>query len=90
MPLLVLLTRHHSSQAALPTNQIQSNKLPNKSIKYAIILFQIKQIEKPRFDMTFDIFDTGYEVGDRIYRAGGTRLCSLPGTGSMLKAGELI
>jgi hypothetical protein len=31
--------------AALPTNQIQSNKLPNKSIKYAIISFQIKQIE---------------------------------------------
>jgi hypothetical protein len=63
---------------ALPTNQTQSNKLPNKSIKYTIILFQIKQMEKSRFEMTFDIFDTGYEVGDMIYRAGGRVFAAYP------------
>jgi hypothetical protein len=43
---------------ALPTDQIQSNKLPNKSIKYAKILFQIKRIQNPGFEITFDIFGT--------------------------------
>jgi hypothetical protein len=33
---------------ALPTNQIQSNKLPNKSIKCAKILFQNQTNEKYR------------------------------------------
>jgi hypothetical protein len=37
---------------------MQSNQLPNKSTKYAKILFQIKQIQKPGFEITFDIFDT--------------------------------
>jgi hypothetical protein len=45
--------------AALPMNQIQSNKLPNKSIKYAKILFQIKQMQNTGFEITFAIFDTG-------------------------------
>jgi hypothetical protein len=31
-------------KVALPTDQIQLNKLLNKSIKYTKILFQIKQI----------------------------------------------
>ncbi|KAM5527927.1 hypothetical protein FOXYSP1_19801 [Fusarium oxysporum f. sp. phaseoli] len=50
------LTTHTALPAALPTNQMQSNKLPNKSIKYPKILFQIKQIGKLGFEMTFDIF----------------------------------
>jgi hypothetical protein len=37
---------------------MQSNKLPNKSIKYAKLLFQIKQIQTSGFEMPFDIFDT--------------------------------
>jgi hypothetical protein len=44
---------------ALPTNQMQSNKQPNKSIKYARILSQIKQMGNTGFEMTFDIFDIG-------------------------------
>jgi hypothetical protein len=50
--------REHATQPALPTDQMQSNKLPNKSIKYAKILFQVKQMQNIRFEITFDIFDT--------------------------------
>jgi len=46
------------ASTALPTDQMQSNKLPNKSIKYAKILFQIKQIQNRGFEIAFDIFDT--------------------------------
>jgi hypothetical protein len=46
-------------QAALPINQMQLNKLPNKSIKYAKILFQIKQMQNSEFETTFDTFDKG-------------------------------
>jgi hypothetical protein len=46
-------------QAALPINQMQLNKLPNKSIKYAKILFQIKQMQNSESETTFDTFDTG-------------------------------
>ena len=61
--------RHRDKVSALPTNQIQSNKLPNKSIKCAKILFQIKQMKNTGFEITFDIFDTGYKVGDMACRA---------------------
>jgi hypothetical protein len=40
------------------TDQMQSNKRPNKSLKHAKILFQIKQIQNSGFEITFDIFDT--------------------------------
>ncbi|KAH6976892.1 hypothetical protein EDB80DRAFT_270412 [Ilyonectria destructans] len=50
--------RSQEAEAALPTDQMQSNKLSNKSIKYSKILFQIKQIQNTGFEITFDIFDT--------------------------------
>ena len=49
-----------ADRTALPIYQIQTNKLPNKSNKWSEILFQIKQIQNPRFEMQFDIFDTQY------------------------------
>jgi hypothetical protein len=49
-------------RAALPTNQIQSNKLPNKSIKYPENLISNKQIQNLGFEITFDIFGTGYDA----------------------------
>jgi hypothetical protein len=42
---------------ALLTDQMQSHKLPNKSIKYAMILFQNKKIKNSGFEIIFDIFD---------------------------------
>jgi hypothetical protein len=49
-------------QPALPTNQIQSNKLPNKSIKHPENLISNKQIQNLGFEITFDIFGTGYDA----------------------------
>jgi hypothetical protein len=49
-------------ESALPTNQIQSNKLPNKSIKYPENLISNKQIQNLGFEITFDIFGTGYDA----------------------------
>jgi hypothetical protein len=65
-------------QSALPTNQMQSNKQPNKSIKYARILYQIKQMENTGFEMTFDIFDTGYKVKSVTCQAGERVFATYP------------
>jgi hypothetical protein len=69
-------------------NPIQSNKLPNKSIKYAKILFQIKQMQNTGFEITFDTFDTGYEIGDLTCSADKCLFIAYPEPGECLGSGS--